>query len=258
MSSRFSAEEKRRVLAAARATVRQHLAARTKGHPVTKPVFKADGSVDFEHGDLRPILAATAEAYDIFAKTLPRIAALEAGRTKGDHGLRGGGAANDESQRVLRRAELCGEDSLNELDKWRLRGARDEQARVERRRTEERARQRQQDDEVDALRIEMRRELTNLREELERQYEIMMGATGEALGEYGNKIADHTEKLVRGIQNELQVAVERRFGELMGRLDAILPDTRSRAEKTPFKFATEDDGDVVNDLPNPSTVRKMN
>jgi hypothetical protein len=45
----------------------------------------------------------------------------------------------------------------------------------------------------------------------------------------------------------------------MGRLDAILPDNaRSRSEKTPFKFASEDDGDVVNGLPNPPTVRKMN
>jgi hypothetical protein len=82
-----------------------------------------------------------------------------------------------------------------------------------------------------------------------------MEATGEALGTYGNRIADHTEKLVRDIQNELQVAIERRFGEIMGRLDAILPDTTRRAEKT-FKFATEDDGDIVNDLPNPSIVRK--
>jgi hypothetical protein len=76
---------------------------------------------------------------------------------------------------------------------------------------------------------------------------------------YGDKIAAHTEKLVRDIQNELQVAIERRFGEIMGRLDAILPDTHSRSQPTKdFKFSSErDDGDVVNDLPDPrSIVRK--
>ncbi|HVI63028.1 MAG TPA: hypothetical protein VM910_10655 [Bradyrhizobium sp.] len=73
---------------------------------------------------------------------------------------------------------------------------------------------------------------------------------------YGDKIAAHTEKLVRDIQNELTVAIERRFGELMGRLDAILPDNTRRAEKT-FRFSSErDDGEIV-DLPNPlGVVRK--
>jgi hypothetical protein len=50
----------------------------------------------------------------------------------------GGGGMSDqgENKRVLGQAKLCGEDSLNDLDKWRLRGARDEEARAERRRAE--------------------------------------------------------------------------------------------------------------------------
>jgi len=71
------------------------------------------------------------------------------------------------------------------------------------------------------------------------------------------RVVAHTEKLVRDIQNELTVAIERRFGELMGRIDAILPDTRSRSQPTKdFKFSSErDDADVI-DMPNP-IVRKV-
>jgi hypothetical protein len=32
--------------------------------------------------------------------------------------------SKDETARVRRQAELCGEDSLNDLDRWRLRNAR--------------------------------------------------------------------------------------------------------------------------------------
>jgi hypothetical protein len=66
------------------------------------------------------------------------------------------------------------------------------------------------------------------------------------------RVVAHTEKLVRDIQNKLTVAIERRFGELMGRLDTILPDSRSRAEKT-FKFSSERD-DGINDLPDPGDI----
>ena len=101
-----SAEEQARILKAAGGDIRRHL-----------PTIKADGSVDFEHGDLRALLRASAAAYDVIVKVVNCLAALE---------VRGGGAVEDvEIRRVLRRAELCGEDSLNDLDKWRLEQARE-------------------------------------------------------------------------------------------------------------------------------------
>jgi hypothetical protein len=128
--SRFSAEEQAaRILADASADVRRHLATHEKGCP--RSAIKADGTVDFEHGDLRPILAATASAYDIIVKVLNRIAALEGSKTESNRVLRDGGVVDDESRRVLRQAGLCGEDSLNDLDKWRLCQIRDELERVD-------------------------------------------------------------------------------------------------------------------------------
>ena len=107
-------------------------------------------------------------------------------------------------------------------------------------------------DTVAHLRADMQHELANLRAEVHRLLEVVLAATGEALGKYGEKIVDHAERAIKQIQSELFVLVERRFGELQGRLDAILPDTRSRSKA--FRFANEDD--TVTDLPNP--LRKVN
>jgi len=110
-----STEEQARALKTAGRDIRRHL-----------PTIKADGSVDFEHGDLRTLLRATAAAYDVIVKVVNCLAALER-ETKNDRVLRRGGAVeDDESRRVLRRAGLCGEDSLNDLDKWRLEQARED------------------------------------------------------------------------------------------------------------------------------------
>jgi hypothetical protein len=93
-----------------------------------------------------------------------------------------------------------------------------------------------------------------LRADTETRFEVLTEAVGEALGEHGNKIADQAEKLTRDTFRELNTLVERRFGELMGRLDALLPDsTRPRAEKT-FQFSSERD-DAEIDLPNPLPPR---
>lgn len=54
-----SAEEQARILKAAGGDIRRHL-----------PTIKADGSVDFEHGDLRALLRATAAAYDVIVKVV--------------------------------------------------------------------------------------------------------------------------------------------------------------------------------------------
>jgi len=65
------------------------------------------------------------------------------------------------------------------------------------------------------------------------------------------------EGLLDALERKLFVSIERRFGEAMGRLDAISPDARSRSKD--YKFANErDDGGPV-DLPNPLTplVRKV-
>jgi len=140
-------------------------------------------------------------------------------------------------------AALFGENSLNALDRWRMNNARDE---------EERAQQRQQErNEVEALRVEMGGELTRLRDEIEQQREMQIEVVGTALGEYGDKILDRAEQFTREIQRELFTLVEKRFAELAGRLDAVLPDARSRSTK----FASERNESDVIDLPNP-LVRK--
>ena len=84
---------------------------------------------------------------------------------------------------------------------------------------------------------------------------MLLGATGEALGDISNKFFDRIDK----IERELHTAIERRFGEAQGRLDGALANLgeRSRAAKD-FKFSNERDGGDVVDLPNPLTpiVRK--
>jgi hypothetical protein len=57
--------------------------------------------------------------------------------------------------------------------------------------------------------------------------------------------------MVTQIEDQLFTLVERRFAELMGRIDAIAPDARRAKE---FRFAAEksnDGDDAVVDLPNP-------
>jgi hypothetical protein len=106
----------------------------------------------------------------------------------------------------------------------------------------------EQRDAVDRLRAEMQRELSELRSEMCRRAEMQLEAVGEAIGDYSDKTVDHVEKLIKQVEGQLWIAIERRFGELMGRIDAILPDARPRSTKD-FKFNNERD-DVV-DLPNP-------
>ena len=137
-------------------------------------------------------------------------------------------------------AALFGENSLNALDRWRMNNARDEEERAQRRQQER--------NEVEALRVEMWGELTRLRDEIEQQREMQIEVVGTALGEYGDKILDRAEQFTREIQRELFTLVEKRFAELAGRLDAVLPDARSRSSKD-FKFANERDDGVI-DLPN--------
>jgi hypothetical protein len=60
--------------------------------------------------------------------------------------------------------------------------------------------------------------------------------------------------MIREIEHDLLALVERRFGELTGRLDAIAPDARARPAKE-FKFASEGSAEPL-DLPNPIAPRR--
>jgi hypothetical protein len=98
-------------------------------------------------------------------------------------------------------------------------------------------------------------EITNLRHEVHRLHELQM-ATGEALGVYGGKICAHLEKAIRELQDEVFSKVARKFGEAMGRLDALVSGVPSRSQSTKdFRFANETDDGVV-DLPNPLVYKK--
>jgi len=117
------------------------------------------------------------------------------------------------------------------------------QRRVERRQPEQTV--------VDQLRAEMR----DLRAEVHQLHETALEVAGEAIGEFSNKTVDHVEKMIREIQNTLLGTIERRFGELMGRIDAIAPGASARSKD--FKFSNERDADPV-DLPNPLRRRELN
>jgi len=157
-----------------------------------------------------------------------------------------------EFERVKGQAKLYGEDSLNSLDKWRLRRSRDEDER-----DGERARARQAEpSEVERLRAEMQQEIAAVRAEMVERHEAALEAAGAVIGEYSDKTFDLAERTIKEVRDLLTVTVERRFGELMGRIDAMLPDhrSRSRSEKR-FEFASEkDDSDLLNDLPSPGEI----
>jgi hypothetical protein len=64
-----------------------------------------------------------------------------------------------------------------------------------RRREERRLRRLEEQGTVEALRAEMQQEIASLRAEMQQAHDIASEAAGEALGEYGNKICDHLEKI---------------------------------------------------------------
>jgi DNA anti-recombination protein RmuC len=128
----------------------------------------------------------------------------------------------------------------------------DAEQRLERRRRKEQQRSEEQTA-IDQLRAELRQEIANLRAEMQQVHDIAIEATGEALGEYGNKICDHLEKMFKELQRDVSGEVARKFGEAMGRIDALTSGAPSRSRPTKdFRFANE--ADAV-DLPNP-LVRK--
>jgi hypothetical protein len=87
------------------------------------------------------------------------------------------------------------------------------------------------------------------------RHEAALEAAGETIGEYSNKVVDYTEKAFKQFQTELWATIGRQYGELQGRLDAVLPDARSRSKD--FKFVGERDADSEPvDLPNPLSRRR--
>jgi hypothetical protein len=131
--------------------------------------------------------------------------------------------------------------------KWRRDANRQEE---ERRAATRERRQREEESVIEGLRIEMRQEIASLRAEMNQQRELVLEAAGQALGDISNKILDRVEGTVDKIESELRILTERRFGEAMGRLDAILPDRPRPRPTKDFRFANETDDGVV-DLPNP-------
>jgi hypothetical protein len=148
-------------------------------------------------------------------------------------------------------------DGLRKWREWH-----DEQ---EARFAEERAREeRRASGEIEILRNELHAEIAAVRAEVDRQAEVHCEAVGEVIGTLQGEVADHVERVLkdiqsqyRGVEGELFRLVERRFGELAGRLDALAPDAKSRA-KGEFQFANErperDDEPV--ELPNPLPTRR--
>ena len=112
---------------------------------------------------------------------------------------------------------------------------------AERRRREER--QAQQQDAVAELRTELTKEVADLRDELRISRETIIDVTGEAMEKLANKIFDEVDQKILAVETKLFDYAAKRFGELMGRIDAILPERRS------FKrFANESIAD--DELPN--------
>jgi hypothetical protein len=128
--------------------------------------------------------------------------------------------------------------------KWRRDANRDE---AERRVAEAERQRHEESDTVAGRRADMQHEIANLRAEVHRLHELQIAAGGEALGVYGDKICGHLEKAIQELQSEVFSEVARKFGEAMGRLDALVSGAPSRSKE--FRFANEDDS--VTDLPNP-------
>ena len=128
-------------------------------------------------------------------------------------------------------------------------------AAEEGRRKSEKRQHVERDAAIDQLRAELRQGVADLRSEMEAQKQLLLDATGQALGELSNKDCDLAERQINDLQRELTTTIARHYGELAGRIDAILaasPNARPRSKD--FKFSNERDDGVI-DTPNP-LVRK--
>jgi hypothetical protein len=124
-----------------------------------------------------------------------------------------------------------------------------ERAKRQRQREERRGRH----DVVD----ELRAEIEAVRADVAARHECIIGAAGEALGQTQAEILNHVDGAIKKVQTELFDLVARKFGELIGRIEAMAPVERGRN----FKFANEPDArddDAPLELPNPLPRRGLN
>jgi uncharacterized protein YicC (UPF0701 family) len=138
------------------------------------------------------------------------------------------------------------EQRMRERREFAERDAEWAHARRQRQREERRA----QRDAVDELRTELRAEIAAVQDDVVARYETLIKANGEALGHVQADVLSDMREAIKKIERELFTLVERRFGELMGRLDAIAPGQRGRDKS--FRFANEPE-----DLPNPLRPRRQ-
>jgi hypothetical protein len=147
----------------------------------------------------------------------------------------------------MSKADPLGVRQHDPLTRWREGVERQEEefARARRERAEEEQRQRDENA-VNQVRAEMQAELAAVHQ----QFEVHIEAVGQALGEVSDQTVERFERTIKEVEQRLWVALERRFGELLGRLDAIAAgEPRARAQPN-FRFSNEPRDEVV-DLPNP-------
>src|SRR6516164_1989428 len=118
---------------------------------------------------------------------------------------------------------------MRSMEQYRREAAEQEEAFAKARRQREREERRERDKNsaVELLRAEMQVELSVIQSRIDAIGE----ATGEALAEYSDKAFEHIDNVIKKTQSELFVLVERRFGEIMGRIDAIAGgESRARSQ----------------------------
>jgi hypothetical protein len=128
------------------------------------------------------------------------------------------------------------------VERWRERAQADEQERA---RAQRELRREQQTDSLTQLRADMGAEFESVRAEMTARQECLSEAVGQVLEENAEAAVDCIERAVKKVHNELFSLIERRFGELTGRVDALMGSSgKARSEKFRSKESPVD-------LPNP-------
>ena len=130
----------------------------------------------------------------------------------------------------------------------------------------EREEQRTESREATLLRAEveaLRSELQQLRDEIDarRQDDLKnLADVTSSVADVIERLPDWIESVAKKSHIELRALIAERFGELLGQINAIMPDARSRAAKgESFEFANERqerDDDAITELPNPLARRR--
>jgi hypothetical protein len=127
------------------------------------------------------------------------------------------------------------------------------------RKREERAEQRAESRQVTLLRTEieglLRSEIAEVYGTIKHQHNVLLEVCGTALGQYGDKIFDHCEKMIQSVQRELEAKIAQ------ARADVLATAEGKSATKGGFKFANEkgaESGDEPVELPNPLPRRAIN